>query len=292
MNESTRGGLWQQVRHRTEQALNSGALQPIPTEYEFVEDGGVEFLVRVVSNLARKDRARKEANNQRAQNASPFIDYDPALHVVDLPPSHVCMLNKYNVVDHHVLIVTRDFEHQEELLNERDFAALWRCMVQGDALGFYNGGTMGGASQPHKHLQLIPLPLAPHGPAVPVGPLIDLDAPDEGVGRSESLPFAHALARLPADVTSNPSDAARVTLTLYKRMRTAAGVSDTPGRPGPYNLLVTRQWMLLVPRTREHFGQISLNALAFAGALLVHDQQQMEFLKCKGPMQALIHATT
>ena len=50
--------------------------------------------------------------------------------------------------------------------------------------------------------------------------------------------------------------------------------------------------MLLVPRTREHFGQISLNALAFAGAFLVRDQQQMDFLKREGPMQALIHTTT
>jgi ATP adenylyltransferase len=58
---------------------------------------------------------------------------------------------------------------------------------------------------------------------------------------------------------------------------------------GAYNLLLTRQWMLLVPRSRERFESISLNALAFAGALLVRDERQMAALKKHGPMSALKH---
>jgi ATP adenylyltransferase len=54
-----------------------------------------------------------------------------------------------------------------------------------------------------------------------------------------------------------------------------------------YNLLVTRRWMLLVPRSAEHFGSVSLNALAFAGNLLLRDEQQMAELKGRGPMAAL-----
>ena len=57
----------------------------------------------------------------------------------------------------------------------------------------------------------------------------------------------------------------------------------------PYNLLVTRQWMLLVPRQRECFADISLNALAFAGALLVRDRTQLEVVKHHGPIAALQH---
>lgn len=292
MSKPEKCSLWQEVGRRTQHALRAGALQPIPTKYEFVEDEGVEFLVRVVSNLARKDRAQKEPAPKPAAKASPFVDYDPALHVADVPPSHVCLLNKFNVVDHHVLIVTREFEHQRETLTLRDFEALWTCMSQGDALGFYNGGTIAGASQAHKHLQLVPLPLASRGPAVPIEPLIGASAVEKSVGRSESLPFAHALARVSVDVTRSPAEAANETLDLYQQLLSAAGVAGSTGHPRPYNLLVSRDWMLVVPRTREHFGQISLNALAFAGALLVRDQQQMDFLKNEGPMQALIHTTT
>jgi ATP adenylyltransferase len=56
---------------------------------------------------------------------------------------------------------------------------------------------------------------------------------------------------------------------------------------GPYNLLVTRRWMLLVPRTREHFGSISVNALGFAGSLFVRDDAEMDALRAEGPMGVL-----
>jgi len=57
----------------------------------------------------------------------------------------------------------------------------------------------------------------------------------------------------------------------------------------PYNLLITRDWMLLVPRRRECFHDVSLNALAFAGALLAKDPQQMQRLLEADPLQVLAH---
>ena len=51
----------------------------------------------------------------------------------------------------------------------------------------------------------------------------------------------------------------------------------------PYNLLITRSWMLFVPRRQECFEQISLNALAFAGALLAKNSHQLEQLLNPGP---------
>jgi ATP adenylyltransferase len=50
---------------------------------------------------------------------------------------------------------------------------------------------------------------------------------------------------------------------------------------------MTRQWMLLVPRSREFFNSISINSLAFAGSFFVRNKEQMELLKKHGPMTAL-----
>jgi ATP adenylyltransferase len=58
---------------------------------------------------------------------------------------------------------------------------------------------------------------------------------------------------------------------------------------GPYNLLVTREWMLLVPRSAKCFDGISINALGFAGVLLVRNEPQMRRLEELGPMTALRH---
>jgi ATP adenylyltransferase len=57
--------------------------------------------------------------------------------------------------------------------------------------------------------------------------------------------------------------------------------------PRPYNLLATRDWMFLLPRTRGFFHSIEVNALGFAGALLVRNQEQLAFVRREGPMTLL-----
>ena len=55
----------------------------------------------------------------------------------------------------------------------------------------------------------------------------------------------------------------------------------------PYNLILTKRWMLLVPRSREHFAGASVNSLGFAGALLVRTREEMAQLRKEGPLKAL-----
>jgi ATP adenylyltransferase len=42
-----------------------------------------------------------------------------------------------------------------------------------------------------------------------------------------------------------------------------------------------------VPRSRERFGTISINALGFAGSLFVRDEEETQDLREAGPMRAL-----
>lgn len=52
-------------------------------------------------------------------------------------------------------------------------------------------------------------------------------------------------------------------------------------------MILVRKWMMLVPRSQESFQTIAVNSLGFAGALLVHNQQQMAFLKENRPLTIL-----
>ncbi len=289
------GTLWDKIRAVTDRGLQSGGLQPIPTACRFVGDSGVRFLVRVVDNLTRKHRGAQPSGGEGASRRNPFLPYDADLYVADASETHVCLLNKFNVVDHHLLIVTRRFEQQELALTLRDFDALCRCMAEYDGLGFYNSGTIAGASQPHKHLQFVPLPLVPEGPRMPIESLLPLEAPSTGVGQAPSLAFRHALVHLDSDVFSQPTVAAARMLDAYQSLLQAIGI-EWPSNEGqvvstPYNLLITRQWMMAVPRTRESFESISFNSLAFAGALLVRRREEMEMLESFGPMNALRYVT-
>ncbi|MEH2359358.1 ATP adenylyltransferase family protein [Nostoc sp.] len=296
------GTLWTSVKEQTEYALQCGALLSIPTEFEFVEQDNVRFLVRILSNLNRKKAAKEKQEKQSAMSAqefNPFLPYEEDLFVADISDTHVCILNKFNVVDYHLLIITRDFEEQESLLTLEDFTAMWACLADFDGLAFYNSGKTAGASQRHKHLQLVPLPLAPSGPQIPIEPLLTSAQFQNSIlsGASATqtmgfvnatlpkLPFVHAFAPLNSHWMQSPFTAAQATLDAYRTLLHAVGLDA--GQSGGYNLLATREWILIVPRSQEHFQSISVNSLGFAGALLVRNAAEMEILKAQGPMTIL-----
>jgi sulfate adenylyltransferase (ADP) / ATP adenylyltransferase len=284
------GTLWKRVKEQTEYALQCGALLTIPTEFECVEQGGVRFLVRILSNLARKEAAKQKQNKPTSgKEFNPFLPYEEDLFVADISETHVCLLNKYNVADYHLLLITRGFEEQESLLTLQDFAAMWACLAEFDGLVFYNGGKVAGASQRHKHLQLVPLPLIPNGLQIPIEPLLASVQFQSSVEIIPQFPFVHALTKLDFQAKS-PLQAAEATLECYRTLLCAVGLKDdgVSGRPsGAYNLLATRQWMLIVPRSHESFESIPVNSLGFAGSLFVRDEQQMQILKNYGPMTLL-----
>ncbi|MDZ3838292.1 MAG: hypothetical protein U0S49_13065 [Rhodospirillales bacterium] len=293
------GSLAALAAERVREARRNGALQSIATELHCIDDGGIRFLVRVLASLKQKQReaqAQADSNARGQDRANPFLPHDPRLFVADLTPTHFCLLNKFNVVDSHLLLVTRAFEDQGRLLTPADLDAMAVVLAEIDGLGFFNGGTAAGASQPHKHLQLVPLPLAGegHGPALPIEPLLApvLAAADLGEPATvPGLPFRHALLAL-----GGRADAADLDRG-YRRLFAATGLAAADAavradaRPAmPYNLLLTRRWMLIVPRSREQVGGIGVNALGYAGSLFVHDEAQMATVARTGPLRLITEA--
>jgi sulfate adenylyltransferase (ADP) / ATP adenylyltransferase len=270
--------LWPRVAERSEAALRSGALLPIPTATELVTDGEVTFLVRLV----------RGAWPSAAPGRNPFLPPEPELVVSELGPSHRAVLNRFSVLPDHLLIVTREFEEQESQLTLEDFRAAWICLWQKDTLVFYNSGPVAGASQRHKHLQAVPLPLASTGPRVPLDPLLDRVVFDGQVSRAPRLPFVNGFAKL--DPGWVEDEGARGSYDLYRQMAEAlnlVGTGAAEARPLPHNVLLTREWLLIVPRSQESFETISINALGFAGAFLVKTEAERQRLREFGPLKAL-----
>jgi sulfate adenylyltransferase (ADP) / ATP adenylyltransferase len=278
--------LWPRIRLQTQYALECGALQPISTTYDWIEQNGIQFLVRVLANLQRKVKATEA----RPKNFNPFLPYDSNLFVADLSPTHLVLLNKFNVMDHHLLIVTRAFESQDSLLTDSDFQALALGLSEIDGLAFYNGGKVAGASQPHKHLQIVPLPFVPDGSRLPLDELMLETLSEESIGVHSQLPYRHAIARLDTLNFTQPLTLVESLRSLYLQLMGHLNLisSESAIEPlGAYNLLVTRQWMCVVPRSQDSFANIPVNALGFSGALLVRNTEQLEHLKQIGPMTVL-----
>lgn len=284
------GSLAAALGERTRRAIDCGALQHIETEQVVVDDGGVSFLLSVASSLRHKAAAsspRATGARPAVKPCNPFLPPEPELTVAAVSRSHLAVLNKFNVLQRHLLIVTRDFEEQQTLLTLADFRALCACMAEYASLGFYNGGSLAGASQPHKHLQLVPLPFAGAGPGVPMAPLLTGGGP-----RCPALPFAHAFGRLAVPLREQPLVAADEAHGLYRALLAELGIGALARDGGEYqsaayNLLVADGWMLAVPRARDCWQGISINALGLAGSLFVRDRAHLDLIRAEGPMTVL-----
>ncbi len=279
--------LCQKIKEQTENALSCGALKSIPTEYELIKDGEIDFLVRIVTNLGRKDKAKKK-QKKLGKDFNPFLPYEKDLFVADISDTHVCLLNKFNVVDNHLLVITRDFEEQETLLTVNDFAALCACLLQVDGLGFYNNGKIAGASQRHKHLQLVPFPLIPELPKTPIDKIIETAKYEDNIGQVSCFNFVHGIAKISTQNSNNILEIAQQSLESYQDLLKSLKITiSEEGKPDSYNLLITREWMMMVRRSQPKYESISVNSLGFAGALLVKNEEQLKTLKELKPLTIL-----
>ena len=211
----TPGTLQACLLERTAYARRCGAIESLRTTTEVIEQDGISFQVRVLESSAIEgiDKAARP-------NINPF-PHDPDLFVTSISATHIALLNKFSAVEHHLWIATRAFEDQRCQLTQKDCEALLIGLTEIDALGFYNAGHEAGASQTHKHLQLMPLDatIAP----LPIEPLLRFAQTDRMI--VPRLPFRHAYAAMDHDWTNPEKDSGASLHACYRKVLRAAGLS-------------------------------------------------------------------
>lgn len=253
--------LWQRMEQVGKAARQQGHLVSIPNDVEVIEESGIPFVLRYAPALIEKIRSYGAPRRQ-----NPFLPPEPDLFVESVGETHNLILNKYNVLPIHGLITTKVFVEQTDLLSYDDFQAVALVLSEVDGLVFYNGGPTAGASQAHRHFQIVPKDLG-NG----VLPIDDAVTQWHQHQLSHIFPFQHRLFWLPNLDADSLLDA-------WKKMEYSCQ---------PYNLLITRQWMMVIPRSQESAGQISMNSLAFAGALLAKNELEIDYIKRRGILQML-----
>ena len=298
-SEIKQGQLWDRLLHATAHGHASNALVPIPTTYTILKDSGVRFALRLLESLQQKaaTQAIKVASKESPRPAfNPFLPYEKDLFVGDINTTHAVVLNKFKVIDHHMLLITRDFQSQTDLLTTADFHAMMLSLDEIDGLAFFNGGEAAGSSQPHKHLQVIPLPMTPHPkePRLPIDPLLQEYASSKNIETHPSLPYVHAFQSQKETWKHPPETRALLWQQSYHQLLRSTGLwsrKEVPSGPqmAPYNLLATRHWMMIVPRSQEFYQGISINALGFAGGLLARTPEEQTQIQDIGPFEFLRH---
>lgn len=282
---------WDRIQASYSSAQQAGAAYQTDTKMEVIRDGGIDFVVRKVAAL--RDKPKGARGSAGAKPANPFLPYDEALWVGHLSDTHTLLLNKFNVVQHHLLVVTRQFESQLDWLTEADFEAT--CTVlqafPSGALAFYNSGPASGASQPHKHVQVVPLPLGEDSSnRLPFAAVIQ-----EAYQAAHAAPLAaFPLGDLPfqcwAAVLPDRTEA-RSAFQACRNLQAAAKLSDQRNGTS-YNLWLADGLMLLAVRSQEACGPVAVNTLGFAGTILVKSDDQMQYLREHGPLHVLQHVGT
>lgn len=127
-----------------------------------------QFQLRYCPSLAKKPLP-KLAGATPKQKIDPFENPPEALHLVDIPttnPTHFLVLNKFPIISQHFILATKLNKKQTHVLEQDDLEATYACLKawheEGDEpqrrlLAFFNSGEHSGASQPHRHLQFLPV---------------------------------------------------------------------------------------------------------------------------------------
>lgn len=238
------------------------------------------------------------------------------------------MLNKFPVIPNHFIVATKPFKEQTDVLEKEDLAVTYACLKawsedqsanpQRRLFAFFNSGEHSGASQPHRHLQFLPVEAMRASESDPWTPLIDRFSTEEAAADSSGyqqlpqLPFTHFA--LPIPQNASPEALYQIYLCLYK-----AAVSSVHGAEegdawdripteGPaaisYNLAMTLSTMMICPRRSEHArltidpagaqdvldaGVLSLNGTILAGTLMVKAEAEWNELRSKqGNLNAVL----
>ncbi|KAI8993865.1 ATP adenylyltransferase-domain-containing protein [Trametes punicea] len=294
-----------------EKARASGDLLFFPSTVHIHREHDVDFQIRLCPALQNKPRlptpdfseSAPSTQEQERKRHDPFAPpYVPNLHLGEVRDEaegneYVILFNKYSVVPHHILMVTKDFQSQSSPLMPPDLVQAYLFLVAARKAGrkffaFYNCGDLSGASQPHKHLQL--LPIEDDGPPIErVARTAKIEHEDRPF-TLPNLPYANHIRRLPPSLPSasrselEPALAHAFLALLDLVISTVRHDPSYPRGPPSYNVVLTLEHVHVVPRRRETHtlrgtGEaLSVNALGFAGMLLVKSERELEAVREEG----------
>ncbi|KAJ7045808.1 ATP adenylyltransferase-domain-containing protein [Mycena alexandri] len=278
------------------------------------EDSGIEYEIRLCPALQNKPAlpipnfTAHDKTPLKNKGGDPFEPpYNPNLHVGDLrdednTEDYVVLLNKYSVVPRHFLMVTKEFRSQASPLMPPDLVQTYLLLAAArkarhNLFAFYNCGDNSGASQAHKHVQFIPLEDEDGPPIEYLARSVKLETADTPFALK--LSYANHVFRFPDRFYSFSADELEPVLAqaflnlLDLVISTIRHDPHYPAGKPSYNVVLTLEHMHIVPRRQENHvlaetgDTLSVNALAFAGMMLVKSERELEAVKKEGVSKIL-----
>jgi sulfate adenylyltransferase (ADP) / ATP adenylyltransferase len=230
------------------------------------------------------------------------------------------VLNKFPVIAQHFILATKENKQQTDVLEPNDLEATFLCLKEWERHGsggrlftFFNSGEHSGASQPHRHLQFLPIESMQQGDEDGDWQILSdrisarsrrysAGAAATDVSPQSELPFTVFTRPLPLSPTAEDLFTIYTTLlseaTIAARSfdhanpdAAASPLSSGKSRPAPisYNMAMTSSSMTLCPRRSEgstlhredgsEAGFVALNGTILGGTLMVKETEEWKILK-------------
>ena len=211
---------------------------------------------------------------------NPFKPWEKILEIERIGEDHQLILNKYPVQLGHILLITREWKPQNGWLDKTDLAAIQEVNKDTSGLWFFNSGSVAGASQPHRHIQLLRRNNE------------EKSCPREDwfLNLKGSSIRTNKLTDNICVEDFNFEDDVNNLYVKYLHIAEDLGLGSPNNDPKPrkpYNLLITNNWIAGIKRSMDHVYGFSINGLGFAGYILVTEKSDVSYLKENGPEKLL-----
>ncbi len=260
--------IWSKALEISKKAVNSRAVIPLNTIKHKLSEKCFDFELRFLKSPIPKYLI------EYGPKRNPFIPWDIRLQILPINDKHTLILNKYPVQIGHMLLITNCWKPQNGWLNEDDFEAILNVDNDTTGLWFFNSSKEAGASQPHRHFQLLP---RHYNEAI--CPRYEWFCSLLNNTTDTNSEISHCISirsrNKNKDLSSN--DLFNSYKSMAKEMN--LGEIDQINKPlKPYNLLITSKWIALITRKTDKSNGFSINALGFAGYFLGTKRSDVDIL--------------
>ena len=266
---------WEKALQKTKISINSKSLFPLKT-IDITKNlyKGNDFIIREL------DVTKFKKNNWIGPKHNPFKPWDKALEIDSIGYDHQLILNKYPVQIGHILLITNEWKEQNGWIDIKDWEAIKKVNKDTTGLWFFNSGPLAGASQPHRHIQLLRRNTS------------ELSCPREKwILDFSDVNYKNEKLRKNIIIKKFSKSLNKENIhQIYKDLshKLGLGEPEIDKKPKyPYNLIFTDNWMVLIKRKTDNLHGISVNALGFAGYILVTEKSNIKYLKKYGPEKLL-----
>jgi len=266
---------WEKALHQTELSINDESLYPLKTKIitsDLYQKN--DFIIR------KLDTSKLNKKIIYGPKQNPFCPWEKILEIDKIGQNHQLILNKYPVQKGHILLITNNWKPQNGWLDINDWEAIQKVNKDTSGLWFFNSSPTAGASQPHRHIQLLRRSKE------------EISCPREK-WFTEIKSNQDIDSKLKKNIIVSKFNFLENSISLYelyldlsKKLGLGSPLNDKKPRY-PYNLLITNKWIAIIKRSNDHIHGFSVNGLGFAGYLLVTDKSDVNYLKKMGPEKLL-----